>query len=143
MKKLGLIGVAVAALLLAGCSAPVVESAREAPSSAPSATTAKTPTSEPTAAAIEMEANETIDATTPWGEAGFESADAWYLASMDTVWQGERPSDDQLIGAGMLACEQIAAGATRDDVVVVTGDTEEAASNNRKVISYALFTYCP
>jgi hypothetical protein len=135
-----LVGVVVVMLALTGCSAgaedaPAERVANTAPSVEPTAT------EEPVTAPIEMPAAPTVDPATPWGEAGFESADAWFLASMDAVWVGERPTDAELLGAGALACEQIASGTDRDTVVVVSGDDPEG--NNIKVVDYAVSTLCP
>ena len=134
------IAAVIVVIAMSGCGASVEAGA--ARTAAPVETSA-VPTSEATAAPIEMTDTQAPDVMTPWGEAGFESADAWFLASMDAVWQGERPSDAQLLGAAKLACEQLADGAKPDDVTVVTGDTGDAATNNRKVVDYAVITICP
>jgi len=129
---------------LTGCGAATVEAdgvgqGSSAPSEAPRAE----PSSVPTAAVIEMEAAPDIDPATPWGESGFESADAWYLASMGSTWQGEQPADEQLIGAGMLACQELAQGVALDTIVVVTGDTPDAVLNNSRTVNYAQMALCP
>ncbi|WP_146069536.1 hypothetical protein [Cryobacterium sp. Y11] len=136
MGKMGIVLAVAAVLAMGGCSAAVVEPVAE---SEPSEV-AVSATPEPVAAPIEMKAAPTADPTTPWGEAGFESADAWYLASMDAVWTGERPSDAQLLGAAMLVCEQIAAGTERQDVTAVSGDDPD--DNNQKIVTYAIITLC-
>ena len=127
-------------LMLSGCSAAGVSA--EPVEVAASVKQTPVPTAEPsaTAAPIEMAAAPDFDPATPWGEAGFESANAWYLASMDSVWVGARPSDADLLGAGMLACDQIAAGTARDAVAVITG--QDPNGNNVKVVDYAVITLC-
>lgn len=148
MSKYAYLSVVVLAFALTGCAGTVDAGrgegvkAESAPSEVPVETPVAAPVEiAPTAAPIEMAGAPDVDPATPWGEAGFVSADAWFLASMDAVWMGERPSDEQLLGAATLACEQIAAGTNRDAVTVVTGDGAE--HNNAKVVSYAIITLCP
>lgn len=149
MRDMGKLGVvAVLVIALGGCAAgaasePAENDAAEVAATAEATvepTIAPTETAEPVAAPIEMSAAP-IDPATPWGEAGFESSDAWFLASMDAVWVGEMPTDDQLRGAGALACEQMASGTSTADVIAVTGEGSE--DNNQKVATYAAITLCP
>jgi hypothetical protein len=139
-KKWGTVLAVGVVLVMSGCSAaaePVVESAPvEAAASAEASEVS-------TAAPIEMESAPAPDPMTPWGEAGFSSAEAWYIASMESVWQGEMPADSQLLGAGALACQQMAGGSVPEEITVVSGDNPDAVLNNRNAVGYSMSILCP
>lgn len=137
------LGAVLVVLALSGCSAAVVESAPEPEPSmtaepAPSSTPAAQPT--PTAAAAPIEIVPTEQPKAEFN--GFSSQREWYLKSLEGALSGE-VDDETLISAGLLACEQMRAGAYADDVVVVAGSSEEAERDNSKIAWTANYVYCP
>lgn len=128
-KRLGL--VVIGALLLTGCA-----------SGEPEAVPTVTVTATPEAAPIQAQAAPEETATP--GEFGNPEDDEFFIKSVEFVWQGERPSDEQFVSAGKLACEQMDAGATWDTVQVASGVGVEADKlNNEAVGQYAAQIYCP
>jgi PBP1b-binding outer membrane lipoprotein LpoB len=138
--KAALAVLAVAALL-SGCSAAVEapSAGRTAPAVAETATPEPTATVEPTAAPVTIEPT-----ATPNPEFnGFASQEDWYLRGLAGALSGKPPSDDDLIGAGMLACEQLRSGVALADVRVVSGAGELADQDNRNIVGQATQVYCP
>jgi hypothetical protein len=122
-------------LAVSGCSsAEPADNARVAAGStateppAPSETAAPV-TIEPTAAPIGQ-----------WN--GFATQDEWYLAGLKDALSGPA-SDDELLAAGKLACEQIAAGTPIEDVRVVTAEGAAADQDNKNIVTDANRVYCP
>lgn len=129
-KKIGL--VAVAALLLTGCSSTELASEQvAAPVSAA-----------PEAAPIEAKA--APEETAGSGQFGNPDDDDFFVKSIEFMWRGERPADDQFISAAKLACEQMEAGTPWDSVQVTSGaGAEDDAWNNKHIGQYADQIYCP
>lgn len=126
--------VAVIALALAGCSATVTDAAEKvASSSAP--VESVSPTSSPVAIG-----DPTADADPTANFNGFGSQREWFLRTLDDALSGEPSADDDLIGAGMLACDQLRAGTPADEVRVVEGGTDQDNLNIRQA---AVQVYCP
>ena len=130
MNKVMQISIAATAaiFLLAGCSAGSAE-AQDVPAG-PSATA--TASAEPEAPA--------------WPYQVREDADKVFLGAMrETLHSVESLTDAELIAAGHSACEQIAAGATVDTVVVFDGDfagEPKANWNDLALAGVATQTYC-
>jgi len=125
-------------LALSGCSAAgsedaapveVKASASAAPSTAPDVTIAAEP--------VAIEPSPAADPTANYN--GFGSQREWFLRSLDGALSGT-PDDDSLIGAGALACDQLAAGTPRADVIVIDGGTDQ---DNTNIIGAAEQVYCP
>lgn len=137
MRKLGIVAVVAATVLLAGCA-----TGGTAEESAPAAETQRTaPAVEPTSAPITMEPTEEAAPVDPSQDFGDYTPDEFYLLATTSAWRGEVPDDASLIGAAKLACDSIAAGSS--DVVVVSGEGEDATWNNSLVIQGATQVYCP
>ena len=126
-------------LMLSGCSAAGVDGI---------ATNAEIVASAaPTAAAItldSLEADPSIEALTSGEIADAESV---YLGAVRGGGPSglESASDTELVAAGRLACEQLAAGVALDDVDVIIGDDPREAhvgQNDRNVAGLASETFC-
>lgn len=129
-KNLGL--VAIAAVLLTGCAS----------TGEPQAAETVTVTATPEAAPITAEA--VPEETEGPGTFGNPEDDEFFVKSIEFVWRGERPTDEQFIGAAKLACEQINAGTPWNTVQVTSGaGAEDDAWNNQHVGQYAEQIYCP
>lgn len=127
--------VVIAALMLTGC-------ASGEPEAAPTVTVTATPEAAVIQAApIEASPTETQDAS---GMFGNPEDDEFFVKSIEFVWRGERPTDEQFVGAAKLACEQMEAGAEWDAVTVTSGaGAEDDAWNNQHIGQYADQIYCP
>lgn len=138
MKKLTAMLALAAALTLTACSAPAASNPEAPPASAASTT----PTI--TAAPIQPQAAAEPAPTTvnPGEDYGDMTQDEFYLEGVHWGWRGPRPSDEQLIAAGLLVCEELEAGKKHDDIRVVLGDTDDAAWNNEKVVMMGGQVYC-
>lgn len=139
------LGVAAVAVVLAmsGCGASV-EAGQPAKSAVgTTATSAPVETSAATAAPITMPP---VDPATQSEaqKAGFIDENDWFLRSVKSTWLGgDAPSDDELLSAASLACEELGNGSPRDAVTVVVGDGEDAATNNSNAVWYAVMALCP
>lgn len=133
MFKKGSLAAVLVVLALSGCSA--ASGAAEPVVSSPTST----PKVEP-APITEVTATPSAEPEADYGE---YTQDEFYLESITYTWQGVLPSDDELIGAGLLACEQLTAGTAMPDVTVVQGDSEEAVWNNQQVRTQGMYVYCP
>jgi hypothetical protein len=153
MFKTGkLMGVALVVLAMSGCAAGIAEGApmeatsapveSAAPSQTPSAMPAPESPATPVAAPITMEPV-APDERSEAQKAGFADDDAWFLAAIRSSWSGETPTDEQLLGAGALACESLEAGADPASIVVVQGGDDIAAHNNQTTVDYAIMALCP
>lgn len=123
MKKLAVVAAVGAVLLLGGCasaSAPEVDVTSE---SAPEESVVPTPTGTP--------GQDLSDQYEP---------DDLLLLIVDKGWQGDRPSDDEIIAAGHAACDAVAAGETKSAVDVMPEATE---FNNNLLVVNATNIYCP
>lgn len=128
-KRLGL--VVIGALLLAGCANGEPEAAP-----APSAT-------ETTEAKVQSRSIEVSDAA-PEPEAA-ESVDeeARYLEGIKPSWRTELPSDEELLSAALLACEQMRSGVAPFELEIVSGGTPEDNDwHNLRVGATASSTIC-
>ena len=128
MKKLGFVTVAAVALLLAGCSGGTV--------AAPESTEAAAPTAAPITQAPSTESASESDY-------GDYTQDEFFVKSVQAFWKGDMPSDPELVAAGKEACSQLSAGTAEEAVVAVVGDSDDAKSNNNRVIVSATQVYCP
>ena len=130
-----LVAVVAAVLVLAGCSAVPsdngADSARVAPSSSP------------TAAPLPEQPEPEITEQSEAQKNGFKDEDDWYLRSVKSSWQGDVPTDEELLKAGTSACEALTSGTQKADVVSVEGDSENAVYNNQIVVAYAIMALCP
>jgi hypothetical protein len=145
MFKMSRAAIAVVAVLaLTGCSAAAADEisqpriAAESSSSTPEPTETATPT--PTAAPIE------ITPTAAPGRPefnGFSSQREWFLRSLDGALSGMASSDDALISAGMMACDQLRSGSHYDDIRVVSGSGEDADMDNQNIVWAGVSVYCP
>lgn len=154
MVKTGqFVAFAVVVLALSGCSAagasapagdvkPEVVASAE-PTSEPTATPTAEPVAAPIVAAPIAAAPEATESQTEAQKNGFIDENDWYLRSIRAGWTGELPTDEQLLGAGKLACDGLAAGTRQEDVIVVQGEGEDALNNNRNLVGYALMALCP
>lgn len=143
MFKTRTLSAVLVVLALSGCSAAGVESAPEPKPSmtaepAPSNTPAAQPT--PTAAAAPIEIVPTEQPKAEFN--GFSSQREWYLKSLEGSLSGT-VSDDDLIAAGLLVCEQLASGVAYDEVRVVSGTGEAADLDNENIYWSAVQVYCP
>lgn len=78
------------------------------------------------------------------GAFGNPADDDFFIKSVEFVWRGERPTDEQFVAAAKLACEQIEAGTPWDAVQVTSGaGPEDDAWNNEAIGQYAEQIYCP
>ena len=134
----GLIGATAAILLLAGCSAVSAE-AQGVPAPSSSSTPNETPS--PAPVAVGTPTPNTDPSSNKWN--GFASQREWYLRSLEGAISGQPPSDDQLIAAGNLACEQIKSGKKLNLVRVVKGSGPSADLDNRNIVEAARMVYCP
>jgi hypothetical protein len=137
-KSLGIVLLAVIAL--SGCAAAgddgVASAERQIQEAAPSATPEAAPIPADTAVP-EPTANPTKN---PY--MGDYTEDEFYLLVFKPAWRGTLPTDEQLIGAGLLYCEQRRAGTPPEDIRVVEGEGEDVDWNNQQIASAALQTYC-
>lgn len=123
--------VVVGALLLTGC-------ASGEPAAAPTVTVTATPEAAP------IQAVSAPEETAAAGTFGNPEDDDFFIKSVEFVWRGERPTDEQFVSAGKLACEQMDAGAAWNAVAVTSGaGAEDDAVNNEAVGQYAAQIYCP
>ncbi len=128
MRTAGVIAVLATALLLTGCASGAAQ------------------TDGSGAAVAQSAAPDTMDATAapePDSTGTSEIDEATFLRGAKAAWRGDVPSDEELIAAGRLACDQLAAGTTADAVRVVVGDGDDADWNNQKLVTYGAQTYCP
>lgn len=129
-KRLGLVG--VGALLLTGCASGEPEVA------APTVTVAATPEAAP------IQAQAAPEETEGPGTFGNPEDDDFFVKSIEFMWRGERPADEQFVSAAKLACEQMEAGAPWNAVTVTSGvSPEDDAWNNQHIGQYADQIYCP
>lgn len=129
-KKLGL--VVVAALMLAGC-------ASGEPESAPTVTVTATP--EATVEAKVIEVSPTAPEAAP---VDVVDEEARYLKGVKPTWHTEIPSDEDLLSAAALACEEMRAGTQPYELGVVKGGTpEDNAWHSQQVGAVASSTICP
>jgi hypothetical protein len=145
MFKTRALGAVLVVLALSGCSAATAEpDSRVAASEEESATPTPTPVlpveATPTAAPVEITPTEAPGLPE---FNGFSSQREWFLRSLDGALSGTVPSDDELIGAGMLACEQLRAGAAYDAVRVVSGSGDTADQDNENIVWAGVSVYCP
>lgn len=124
-KRLGL--VVVGALLLTGC-------AGGEPEAAPTVTVTATPEAAVEAAPIQAQAAPTEDAENP---------EVAYLEAVKENWYGEPPVDDELISAGLFACEQYPTVEHYTEITAVQGEDWQAQDNNLRVVVSAGQTLCP
>jgi PBP1b-binding outer membrane lipoprotein LpoB len=143
-KKAPLAAVLVV-LALSGCSAatggPEARSPAAEETATPTTEATLEPTAEPTPTAAPVEIVPTEAPGVPEFN-GFASQREWYLKSLDGALSGT-VSDDDLIAAGMLACEQMRNGETLDTARVVTGTGEAADQDNNNILWAAYYVYCP
>jgi hypothetical protein len=142
MSKIWPVGALLVVLALSGCSAAAAEP--EARAAASTVEETSTPTAEPTVESTPTAAPIEITPTeAPSDEFnGFSSARAMFLAGLDGAMSGE-VSDEDLVAAGTLACEQLRAGSTIDTARVVTGTGEVADRDNAHIVWQAVYAYCP
>jgi hypothetical protein len=127
MRKFGGIAVVAAALLLlAGCT-----------SSAPAEDASGDTTVAPTVESAPITAEPKSSSPTP------SASTDDYLLAMHAIWQGDPPSDDELVSAGTLVCENLRSGKPDAEIVVVVGSTDDAAANNTKTVTAAKQYLCP
>lgn len=122
-KKLGL--VVVGALLLTGC-------ASGEPEAAPAPTVTVTAT--PEAAPIQVQAVPTEEAQNP---------EVAYVEAVKENWYGEPPTNEELISAGLFACEQYPTVEHYTEITAVQGEDWQAQDNNLRVVVTAGRTLCP
>ncbi|GAA2230292.1 hypothetical protein N1031_06965 [Herbiconiux moechotypicola] len=125
MRKTFTVLVLAMGLVLAGCSTTSAES---------EAAVESTPTAAPITAAAE-EPTEAAALTD-------DEVSAYFLDSVKPTWRGAEPTDEELLSAAELVCEQLAGGATVDSVVVVEGEGEDADWNNFQLVNRAADSYC-
>lgn len=129
-KRLGL--VVIGALLLTGC-------ASGEPEAVPTVTVTATPEAAVTAKSIEVSA-----ATPEPTPAEVVDQEAWYLKGVKQAWRTELPSDEELLSAALLACEQMASGVQTYELDIVSGGTpENNAWHSSQVGAAASSTICP
>lgn len=132
-KRLGL--VVIAALSLTGC-------ASGEPETAPTVTVTATP--EATVEAAPIQAQAAPEEAEGPGTFGNPEDDDFFVKSIEFMWRGERPTDEQFVSAAKLACEQMEAGTPWDAVTVTSGaGPENDAWNNQHIGQYADQIYCP
>lgn len=130
-KRLGL--VVIGALLLTGCAGGEQEAAP-----APTVTVTATPEAAP------IQAQAAPEETAGPGTFGNPEDDDFFVKSIEFMWRGERPTDEQFVSAAKLACEQMETGTPWDAVAVTSGaGPEDDAWNNKHIGQYADQIYCP
>lgn len=133
----GVLAIAVVTLVLSGCSAPEAKAPVEA---AELPTASASPSASIEAAPLAMTAE---SAEVSADVLGGMTPDEFYLASLEGVLRSVDATDVQLIAAGKLACEQLAAGKSYMEVSVVDGQGEDAEWNNQSIALTSISAYCP
>jgi hypothetical protein len=147
MHTRGTLIAALVVLGLSGCSAAVNADSVERVASEPSAVASAEPTVQPTPEVVETPTAAPVEIVPTEAPGlpefnGFASAREMFLAGLDGAMSGE-VSDDDLVAAGMLACEQLRGGASISTTRVVTGTGEIADRDNAHIVWQALYAYCP
>lgn len=128
MKKLTAALAFAAALTLSACStpetAPQVLQSETAPAASATAAPIPTEAAAPTSEAVE-------------GEIDF----AYYVKGVRASWVDATATDEQIIAAGKLACEQMRDGAQAYEVAVVDG-SEAGSKSNLTIASAAMSVIC-
>lgn len=131
-KILGTLAIAV--LALTACSAPA-----ETPSIQPFVGSAP----EVTITAAPIPAQSTADTETmATGGFGDPATDAAFLEGVKDGWAGSTPSDDELVSAAKLACDEFAKGVPYRDMRLVEGVADEDLNNGIRIAVYASRNYC-
>jgi len=146
MKK-PLVAVVLLVIALSGCASAGAENASE------TARESAVETSGPTAEAAEPDSTPEaapIPAATSTPEVALDpntnpymgdyTAAEFYLVVLKPAWRGALPTDEQLAGAGILACDLARAGTATPRVVEGVG--EDADWNNEQIVSTAKQSYC-
>lgn len=68
--------------------------------------------------------------------------DQFLIASLDGALVGVDSTDQELIAAAKLACEQLESGNAKPSVVL-GGSASDRAGNNKVIVSAAKQVYCP
>jgi hypothetical protein len=147
MHTRGTLIAALVVLGLSGCSAAVNADSVERVASEPSAVASAEPTVQPTPEVVETPVAAPVEIVPTEAPGlpefnGFSSQREWYLKSLDGALSGA-VSDDDLIAAGMLACEQMRNGETLNTARVVSGTGEAADQDNNNILWAAYYVYCP
>lgn len=133
MKKLTAALALAAALALTACSAPAPQAAGPLPASAAPTTPAITAAPIPAQAAAPN--------TAAASAAGFDLA--YYLKGARAMWPEDVPvTDEQLIAAGKLACEQLPSARLVTKISVVDGGSA-GDQKNLAVANAAASVMCP
>jgi hypothetical protein len=147
MHTRGTLIAALVVLGLSGCSAAVNADSVERVANEPSAVASAEPTVQPTPEVVETPVAAPVEIVPTEAPGlpefnGFSSQREWFLRQMDNKLSGT-VDDDALVGAGLLACEQMRAGASVLTVNVVAGDGPDVAGDNEDIGWAAYYVYCP
>lgn len=133
-KRLGL--VVIGALLLTGCASGEPEAA---PGSSATETVSETAEAQAQSRSIEVS-----DATSDPEPSESVDEEARYLEFIKRAWRTELPSDEDLLTAASIACEEMRAGKAAFELAVITGGTaENDAWHSSQVGAIASSTICP
>jgi hypothetical protein len=138
--KTSIAAAALLLLVLTGCSSAVDAEGTEGTARQSSdSSEAATPTE---AAPIPAESSAPVDSA-PESPFGDYTQEEFFLKSIVPAWHGPVPTDEELVGAAALVCEQLTNGVAKDSVRAVEGTGADADWNNNRLVVDGITAYCP